>query len=628
MVCGRVTGVASVTLVSALVVFLPPESPPRPAQRPRSDILSNDQRVPAGELRDGVLTIDLLAAAGSWSPEEGDGPEHTVYAFGEGNGELRIPGPLLRVPVGTEVHARIRNAIVGATLVVHGLHDRPGAPDALHVPPGGRRSVRFRVTDPGTYFYWATTRNARTVRDRFGMESQLHGALIVDPEGAVARDAVLVIGIEDDSAAVPADRRLRAAVVNGRSWPHAPTATVTAGDTVRMRWINASDRSHPMHLHGFYFRVDGRGTSAQDTLYAPAQQRLVVTELLLPGQTMALTWVPERPGNWLMHCHMAAHISPELRLGTRRTADGAHAHNHALDAMAGIVTGWQVRPNPRARPAASPRAHARRLRLVAQSAPGRYGPDPGLGFVLQTEEAVAGRDSIAVPGPPIVLVRDEPVQITVVNRLAEPTSIHWHGIELESYFDGVSGWSGEPGRVAPHIEPGDSFVVHFTPPRAGTFIYHTHFEEARQLASGMYGPLIVLEPGAAYDPQVDQVWVLSQNGPAQGVRVMLNGSSSPRIELQATRPYRVRVININPNVPLILSLLADSVPVTWRAIAKDGADLPEARMQPAVLRIGVGETYDFDLTPDLPRAWTLRAVDLAGTVRLSGLVDVRPTTLR
>jgi hypothetical protein len=39
------------------------------------------------------------------------------------------------------------------------------------------------------------------------------------------------------------------------------------------------------------------------------------------------------------------------------------------------------------------------------------------------------------------LVRGEPVHITVLNRRAEPTSIHWHGIELDSYFDGVSGRS-------------------------------------------------------------------------------------------------------------------------------------------------------------------------------------------
>jgi len=68
-------------------------------------------------------------------------------------------------------------------------------------------------------------------------------------------------------------------------------------------------------------------------------------------------------------------------------------------------------------------------------------------------------------------------------------------MELESYYDGIAGWSGTQGHTAPMIEPGASFVVKFTPPTAGTFIYQTHLDEIRQLSSGLYGPLIVLEHG-------------------------------------------------------------------------------------------------------------------------------------
>ena len=66
-----------------------------------------------------------------------------------------------------------------------------------------------------------------------------------------------------------------------------------------------------------------------------------------------------------------------------------------------------------------------------------------------------------------MLQRGEPVEITVVNRLAEPTAIHWHGIELDSYYDGVHGWSGIGKRITPLIEPGGTFPVRFTPPRTG-----------------------------------------------------------------------------------------------------------------------------------------------------------------
>jgi hypothetical protein len=41
--------------------------------------------------------------------------------------------------------------------------------------------------------------------------------------------------------------------------------------------------------------------------------------------------------------------------------------------------------------------------------------------------------------------------------------------------------------------------VRFTPPRTGTFIYHTHLHD-HQLASGLYGALVVVEAGETFDP--------------------------------------------------------------------------------------------------------------------------------
>ena len=250
-----------------------------------------------------------------------------------------------------------------------------------------------------------------------------------------------------------------------------------------------------------------------------------------------------------------------------------------------------------------------------------------MGFVLQNEGDAPGPDSVEIPGPPIVLHQGEPVQITVVNHLAAATSIHWHGIELDSYFDGVSGWSGDQRRTAPHVNAGDSFSVRFTPPRAGTFIYHSHFDEERQLGSGMYGPIIVLKPGQRYDPQTDRTWILGQGGPTRGaarVRVILNGSRSPVMEMQANRRHRIRLIHIAATLPLRFSVLRDTLPVTWRAVAKDGADLPpsQARVRSARQTIGVGEAYDFEFTPEEPGELRLIATDLAGRTRLTGVVRV------
>lgn len=90
-------------------------------------------------------------------------------------------------------------------------------------------------------------------------------------------------------------------------------------------------------------------------------------------------------------------------------------------------------------------ATTERLRLFAQQAlAGRW---PDRGFVLQRGSAPRA-DSVEIPGTPLILKQGAHVAITVINRLPEPTTVHWHGMELESYFDGVSGWSGSPSPEA------------------------------------------------------------------------------------------------------------------------------------------------------------------------------------
>lgn len=582
-------------LIAALGLLLTGSAVPR-----SSTVQANDNDVPAGRLRTGVLTAQLVIAPGVWHAEGEHGVGRGIYAFGEEGGPLSNPGPLLRVPVATTLRISVHNA-VSDTLVVQGLHDRPGAPVPIQLAPGERRTVEFKVNTPGTYTYWGTSTRS-DIRDRTTVESQLHGVLVVDPPGA-PRDRILVIGIMSGAGAIPRLRPLHAAVVNGRSWPHTTRLQTQVGDTVRMRWVNLSERAHPIHLHGFYFRVHARGNGAADTTLTFDQRRTVATELIAPGATRFVEWLPERAGNWLIHCHMLEHVSPHLRSQPPQAAN-RHTLNHTLDAMAGLVVGVHVagaRTTAIARP-------ARTIRLLAQQR-----ANDAQGFVIAGNTPPA-HDSITIPGPPLVLTQNQVVQINVINRLAEPTSVHWHGIELDSYFDGVSGWSGNTDRIAPHIMPGDSFAVRFAPPRAGTFIYHTHFEEERQLAAGMYGPLIVLPPGESLNATRERMILISSILPLKPPSLLMNGSKNATIDVLAGETYRVRIINIAANPPLNLSLRDGETPLQWRPIAKDGLDLPVAQMgvRPAVLRIGVGETYDFEITP-------LKA----GTVKIEAATDDR-----
>jgi FtsP/CotA-like multicopper oxidase with cupredoxin domain len=615
---------ALLTFLPLFVVLLPPA-----AAQVGSDslpaIAAHDNRVPGGTLAGGVLALRLETGTGTWRPEKGDGPGIVVHAFREAGGPLTVPGPLIRVPEDTELRIRIRNRNTGSPLIVHGLHVRPGAADdTLHVAPGGTREIRFRAGAPGTYFYWATTTGASTTETRTSVESQLGGAFLVDPrEGPAADDRIFVIGLWPDPDRPGEEGRLPgpgAVVVNGLSWPHTERFRYALGDSIRWRWINLSDRAHPMHLHGSYFEVESRGDAERDTLYAREERPLAVTETNPAAGTFSMLWMPERAGNWLFHCHTLAHISPKLRREqVSPTGDREHAENHAILAMSGLAVGIEV---VAATPVTfDPPANRRRVRLIAAREPGRYGTQPGYGFVLEDGERPRR------PGPPLILTRGEPTGITIVNRLDTATSVHWHGMELESYYDGVSGWSGGPGRIAPSIAPGDSFEVYMTPPRAGTFIYHTHFDEELQLTSGLYGPLIVMEPGETLDPRTDRVLLLSADGPVRFPTTLLNGRQAPELELEAGTTYRLRLINIADNGVRVFSLLADERPVSWRAVAKDGAELPLSQRveRSAQQRIGVGETYDFEFTPDTPGVLRID-VRQRGQLVLAGFVRVTEPT--
>jgi len=281
--------------------------------------------------------------------------------------------------------------------------------------------------------------------------------------------------------------------------------------------------------------------------------------------------------------------------------------------MAGLVIGINVTAPP-GPAAASPTPAARSLRLFAQRRLNHFGQAPGYGYVLQEGPTPPAPDSIRIPGTTIVLRRDEPVEITVVNRTDELVTVHWHGIELDSYYDGVGDWSGGPAGTAKPIAPGDSFLVRFTPRRAGTFIYHTHQDESQQLASGLYGPLVVLGPGAVRDTTTDWVFLVGRGGPGPQAPPLLNGSTAPApLDWKIGTTYRLRFINITPSDRERIVLVADSALQEWRAFAKDGADLsPEqASVRPADVFLGAGETYDFEFTPTAARDLSLVATVFA-----------------
>jgi manganese oxidase len=315
----------------------------------------------------------------------------------------------------------------------------------------------------------------------------------------------------------------------------------------------------------------------------------------------------------------------------------AHRHggaggNHALDHMGGLVLGLDVRPSRTARAAGTPDVSAaaplRAIDLFASTRARTFGERPGHGFVVQDGPHAPAADSMRIPGTPLVLTRGEPVRIAVHNRLAFPIAVHWHGIELDSYFDGVGDFSGTGRRVAPMIAPNDSFVVRFTPPRAGTYMYHVHGERGEELASGLYGSLLVLEPGTPYDPRTDRTFVLADGGPGgSGRPIFVNGTATPdTTELVAGTTHRLRFIYISANDVYLTTLRGAAGLVTVRQLALDGHDVPDAPgfTRPIQAPAGPGHTQDFAFTPAAPGDYALAVQRIVNTP--AGPVRTGPVT--
>jgi manganese oxidase len=618
------------TFLLVAAAFVPSATASNVARRaPAADPIAtpNDNRTPAGRRVGDTLVLHLALGTASWKIFGDSAAPFRVLTFAEEGKAPSIPAPLVRVTVGTPIRVVIRNPLLDDTLVVRGFGERGGLADSLVVLPAQSGEVRFVARREGTYQYWGTTavgqrtlrpevRVTGLVRPRF--DSQLAGAFVVDAPGRAADDRIFVItelaahapqhvGAVRDRHGLPT-REFTA--LNGRSWPNTERLHYASGDSIRWRIVNTSFQPHPMHLHGFYFRVDSKGSArtGADTIYTPEQRRMAVTELVGIGETMSMVWSPDRTGGWIFHCHLTIHVAKMPTTADHDAIDfpseSAHGDHdtHVVTGMNGMVLGITVSGK-----SAPPRPWnpARRLRLFVQSDSTPNDTLRRFGYALQ-RAAELRADSLEHPGPLLVLTRGEPTSIEVVNRTKEPAAVHWHGIELESYYDGAVGWGEMNGRRSPAIKPGTTFEARMTPTRAGTFMYHTHFDELRTQLGGLVGAMVVLEPGERYDRARDFVFLIS-DGRKGGLAI--NGSSEPVTkELTVGTTYRLRIADIAVfRHSLWVRVRRDSSLVSWRAVAKDGFTLPasQARVGPSAARVTSGETADFELTPDKPGELTL-----------------------
>lgn len=227
-----------------------------------------------------------------------------------------------------------------------------------------------------------------------------------------------------------------------------------------------------------------------------------------------------------------------------------------------------------------------------------------------------------VPGPTIRVTEGDTVEIVVTNRLAESTSIHWHGLHIPNDQDGVG------GVTQPMIESGETFNYKFIAPHAGTFMYHAHGTNSReQIDRGLYAPFIIDPAGGdaiKADKEVTLTignWMVgNEAGEMAGMDMgdnasmsmeydyfTINGKSFPATEaIEVTQGQLVRLRFLNPSQTIHPMHLHG---MDMAIVAKDGEPLAEPQ-RINTLDLGQGETYDVVFLADNPGTWLLHCHDL------------------
>jgi FtsP/CotA-like multicopper oxidase with cupredoxin domain len=223
----------------------------------------------------------------------------------------------------------------------------------------------------------------------------------------------------------------------------------------------------------------------------------------------------------------------------------------------------------------------------------------------------------ALPGPLVRAKVGDRLIVHFENSLPAETSIHWHGLRVPVEMDGVPGASG------PAIGPGEAFVYDFTLRDPGLYWYHPHVDSAVQVASGLYGAIVVDDPSegdlgdevvlvlsdidlnddgslATHEPSGDVASLFGR----EGNRILVNGRVRPTLRARPGLRHRWRMLDaaISRYFQLDLAGLA------FERIGGDGGLAAESTTD-AVVVLAPGQRADVLVTPDgapgaeLPLRW-------------------------
>jgi manganese oxidase len=214
----------------------------------------------------------------------------------------------------------------------------------------------------------------------------------------------------------------------------------------------------------------------------------------------------------------------------------------------------------------------------------------------------------SVPGPMIEVNEGDRVRVVFTNKLPEPTTVHWHGLEIPIEMDGT------PYISQPMVEPGGMFIYEFTVNQNGTFFYHSH--GAMQEMMGMIG-MFVIHPKVPHTPRVDkdygfvlQEWALLPNNDTPNTLAMefswltMNGKAAPAttpLIIKQGERVRIRLVNLGmDHHPIHLH------GAQFYVTGTEGGRIPESAWYPGnTVLVGVAQARDIEFEAKYAGDWML-----------------------
>ena len=213
----------------------------------------------------------------------------------------------------------------------------------------------------------------------------------------------------------------------------------------------------------------------------------------------------------------------------------------------------------------------------------------------------------SMPGPTIELTEGDKVRVIFKNELPEPSSIHWHGIEVPNSQDGSGGVTEPP------TMPGQTHIYEFTVHQNGTFMYHTGFNVMKQDALGLAGLVVIHPKHEKNKPDKEfgimlQEWAFAPNNPNPNITSMkfnwftFNGKVAPSIAAMKVKQgehVRIRLGN--------LSMQSHPIHIhgyTWMVTGTEGGAIKTSAQWPgATINVPPGTTRTVDFIAWNPGVW-------------------------